>query len=266
MTNNFDNIWKTVVKINSFAGLFTFKENAIKNRKQECFKWFCLFSYIGINILLSNTVYLNRTDLMMFIISGTVQVISIVVGLSCFILVCYQEDYLVVLDWCRNIYDFDQYHPLVKAKAINQLGEVNKMCYKILNIMFVVFTADALCITLGFAIICQILPFNIVEEYQPPVPFYLPILEQNNSITYLITVFMQSSGFYILVQYYIYLLAPTIIVSMHFLKYLDLINETVVQMKVVLSRMQLLNSSVDAEIEIKEWTKRICDMITSFKK
>ena len=121
MANNFEDIWKTLVKINSFAGLFTFKENTIKNRRQKFVKYFCLFSYIGINILLGNTVYLNHTNLMMLIISGAVQVISLVVGLSCFILVRNQENYLVVLDWCRNAYNLEQYHPLVKSKPLKML-------------------------------------------------------------------------------------------------------------------------------------------------
>lgn len=267
MADHFEDIWKSIVRINSFAGLFTFKENEITNRKETFYKWFSCLSYIGINIILINTVYIDRSNLMNFIISSGVLAVSLIIGFSCFSLVRYQRSYLELIDWCRNVYLLDQYHALVSPEASSQCEKASKFCNRVINLIFVAFTTDALCITLGFAIVDQLLPYHIFGKYQPPIPFYLPFLEQNNWITFTITLIIQTSGLYILAECYTYLLAIIITISIHFTVYLDLINETIVQMKLNLARIEHAKGnlgSIDLRFEIKEWTTRICDMISEF--
>ena len=255
--------------MNSFAGLFTFKENVIKTFKKRFVRWSCILTMIGLQIMFINTTFMYRSDLMYLIMTVSFFITISVIILSCFSLVRYQERYLDVIDWCRNIYNLDQYHMLVRPEAISQLDKTSKFCDRLIHVIFVFLTVDSICITLGFAIVSQFLPNEIIGKYQPPLPYYLPFLEKENWVTYTITLILQCFGAHISGTYYGYLIVIFSTISIHFLKYLDLIYETVLQMKICLTRcgnpkLEINNKLL--EIETKKWTKTVCGMICNFKK
>lgn len=262
MQGNFEDIWKYFVKINSFAGLFTFKENTMKTRKQKFFQWICNFGFFWFHIMLINTIHKNLNDLMNLVMTVSIYTTGLFTQMSCLLLVHHQEDFLKVIDWCRNFYSVEKYHPLIKEKAINQINITKNISYKAIKVSFFGFNLDALCVTFGSAILYQFLPINYIGKYQPPLPFYVPFLKLDNWITYSITIFSQYISVYIICQYFIYVFATIAIVSIHFLRYLDLIIATVIQMKIVLMK----NQELKFENQTKEWTKTICDMISELKK
>lgn len=266
MADSFEKIWEFLVKINSFAGLFTFKENLVKSRKQRCLKWFCRLNAVCLLIMPINTILMFRNDLMYFIISATFLLTIIFTWFSCFTLLHNQETVLEIIDWCRNIYNLDQYHMLVIPKAWSQLDYTKKFCYKAVKVIFFLFNFDGFLVTIGLAIVFQLKPGEAFGKYQPPLPFYLPFVKQNNWATYAITLFLQTFGLNTLCQHFIYLVAIITTISIHLLRYLDLIYETVTQMNLFVIRN---GSNINGEfetMELRRWIKRVCDMNCNFKK
>lgn len=215
------------------------------------------------NIMLVNTVFMHRHDLMNLIIIASVLITGGIIAICRRSIVRNQEKYLQLLEWCRNIYDLDQYHTLIRVKAMKKLSKTQKFCNTIINVIFVGLISDILLITIGIALISKFLPDEIYPKYQPPVPIYLPFFEEKKLIDYLINLSIQSCGALITAQSFAYLLNIFLTVSIHILTYLDLIYETIVQMKKVLSLNE--PGGVCVGLDVKEWTKMICDMVSDFK-
>lgn len=121
---------------------------------------------------------------MLLILASSGLVIFFTVGIAIDSLVRSRDDYMIVINWCKEVMEGDG--PIfVKARLA---------CIRIVKINIVV------CYYLGFS--CTVLPailglFIAPGEFAPPLPFVLPYLNPKTWIAFVLDTFAQSSALFV---------------------------------------------------------------------
>ena len=231
MEINFQDTWSLIVRLNSMAGLFSFKENSIKTRNQKIYQVYCLATYLLFLFITISGSIMYKYQLIMVFINISMCFVVIIYGLSSFEICRNQVVYDEVFDWCREIYSLNQYHQSMHRKVSNQLNRIQKISLRIIKGFTILCISDMFLVVVLLPIVTLFLPEEIYPKYTTPLPTCLPIQNRDNWPVYGLTVFIQITSCFTLAFHFIYTYCVFTTILIHIMGFLDIILETVEEIK-----------------------------------
>lgn len=247
MDISFESTWTLLVWLNSACGLFSFKENSIKARKQKIYQlYYCLIYFVLIFMIISGSIIYK--DELVFVAICYISGFSLTfVGLSFFEMQRNQAEFEEIFDWCRLIYDISQYKPAIRRKILMKLENLQKKSLRMIKSCLILSLSEYLLVYIIFPILAVFLPEHIYPKYTTTLPFVFPIKNRDNWTVYSLTVMVQAMSIFHVFLHFVYSFFIFFTISIHFVGFLDVILEVVDNFKCSL----LIEKDIDKNKRIK---------------
>lgn len=230
MKLSFESIRKQIHQFETIAGIFLFRnKKSSKLTTKEKLLTFTLPLFFGIfAFLIVTTLIVTQFRLVNVIIccAAIVDVVTLQVGILC---ITFNKGPLIdILKWCESLYDVEQkFSQRIQKEAKTQMMALETRTVKILKWLRILTYLDAVCCSLGFAMVELCLPERILPKYSLPLPYYLPFREQKSWIAFVTTIAVQTKLLVDCATLTIYVFGIFFCIALHILAFLNIIKDII---------------------------------------
>lgn len=246
MTNKFDALWHLFVRICNAGGILSFNKTISQNPLSWKFKLhqvFCAAATIIFVMTMAYTLLAVTDNFVVTIFTCAGLMIYIAVTFGPLKLVWEYEKFITVIDWCRKLYENENWEGSIQVIAKTHFDTTFSWCMKIMSNLTRLLVLDAFMVTIAWAAVGQML--HLLDKYRAPMPFILPVKKQDTWVVFFVNMTIQFCGNYVGTVLGGLLMSIFVTIFMHFTTYLDVIEEVI--QKVVES-----NKFVKLEVAAKD--------------
>lgn len=231
MGNKFDELWRLFVRICNAGGILSFNTTLdVKevNWKLKFHQKFCITATSAFVTTMLYTLVTVTENFVTTIFGIAGLLIYVTVYFGPLKLVWDYERFIKVIDWCRKLHNDENFDPNVAHIAKRHISTAVNWSMKIMSNITRLLVLDAFVVTIVWAAVGQLWPGNVLlDKYRAPMPFILPIKNQDTWTAFFVNLMIQFCGNYVGTVLGGLFMSIFMTVFLHFSAYLDVVLEVV---------------------------------------
>lgn len=226
--NAFDDIWNLIRKIIMISGIFVFPNIT---KKLWLRRILMLNPVLCTGIIFAfayGTFKLHHFNLMSHILCDSILINLAASFYGSFCIIKYNTEMIGFIDWCRSLYNCkERFHPVQQDIAESRINWAHTWSYRLVQVTVAFFWFDSFMISAGFAFVGQFLPESIYPKFSQPLPYNLPVKDQENWTIFFITLIAQVKCAMDIGSFNVVFLSIFYTIFIHIYTYMNIIKETI---------------------------------------